>query len=300
MIYERIRYYHAPRVLLNILMGKPVETFDFRYSARKMWWLRTLIHKGYVKCIYPLSSHPGHGEAIDLTEKMWANNGPLDPLWKKALLWHNFKKVCRKDAIPDSTAIEKLKYLIALIAYPILHIGRKPKHKTHYKNAFSVDNSYHLKKARKIGLDDAVIVRPCRPRCSVKTALRAIALVPSAVFQPVWMLHAKLVWVMACVKWEYLFSKLQFRNYIYCNKEGITQVADNIILRRKGVIVWDYLTFLGGSYLYATDKEDFINHRNINWCYLNPTYRLMWNHLAIEYNKLHHQYVDKYYAVGVL
>jgi len=69
IIFENLRWVHAPFVALHLLLGHEVQVFDFDYRYKRQRWLRPLINTGKVKRITSVASTREHGAAMDAAHR---------------------------------------------------------------------------------------------------------------------------------------------------------------------------------------------------------------------------------------
>lgn len=75
IIFENLRWVHAPFVAWHLLLKHEVRVFDFDYTYKRQRWLRPLINKGKVKRITSVASTREHGAAIDEAHGLYHSMG---------------------------------------------------------------------------------------------------------------------------------------------------------------------------------------------------------------------------------
>jgi polysaccharide biosynthesis PFTS motif protein len=131
----------------------------------------------------------------------------------------------------------------------------------------------------------------------------ALSLIRVLLFKPdsrICFLRAFLKSLVVYIKYSVLIESFSFKAYIYTNNESSSQIAINIFLRKKNISSWCYLMFLVGGYPRSASEQDFIEHRNVLWSFINPDYMIGMNDNVISYFRLHHQGVRNYHTVGSL
>jgi len=99
------------------------------------------------------------------------------------------------------------------------------------------------------------------------------------------------------ISWSLITTKTLFKNYIYFNKEGAAQIAANIFLKEKYVVVHAYSQFVGGSYQVCGNNSDSDN-RNLVYSFLNPNYYYLNNQAMVDSMKLHCQDTVQHKNIG--
>jgi hypothetical protein len=99
------------------------------------------------------------------------------------------------------------------------------------------------------------------------------------------------------ISWSVITTKTLFKNYVYFNKEGKAQIAANIFLKEKYIVVHAYSQFIGGSYQVCGNSSVFDN-RNVHWSFLNPDYFYLNNQAMVDSMALHCQKSVKHKAIG--
>lgn len=99
------------------------------------------------------------------------------------------------------------------------------------------------------------------------------------------------------LRWGVVSEKFQFNNYIYTNKENISQIANNILFRKQNTKSWQYMQFVGGQYQVDNESTPF-DERNVYWSYLNSDYFLLNNQAMVSSMRKHHQQVRNYKIIG--
>ncbi len=99
------------------------------------------------------------------------------------------------------------------------------------------------------------------------------------------------------ISWSVITAKTLFKNYIYFNKEGETQIAVNIFLKEKYIAVHAYSQFIGGPYQVWSDNSVF-DKRNVHWSFLNPDYYYLNNQAMINSMRLQHHSAVEYKDIG--
>lgn len=131
----------------------------------------------------------------------------------------------------------------------------------------------------------------------------ALSLIRVLLFKPdsrICFLRAFLKSLVVYIKYSVLIESFSFKAYIYTNNESASQIAINILLRKKNISSWCYLMFLVGGYPRSASERDFIDHRNVLWSFINPDHMIGMNNDVISYFRLHHQGVRNYHTVGSL
>ena len=99
------------------------------------------------------------------------------------------------------------------------------------------------------------------------------------------------------ISWSVITTKTLFKHYIYFNKEGAAQIAANIFLKEKNIVVHVYSQFVGGSYQVCGNNSAFDN-RKVNWSFLNPDYHYLNNQAMINSMRLLHHSAVEYKDIG--
>jgi len=97
--------------------------------------------------------------------------------------------------------------------------------------------------------------------------------------------------------WGSILSEINFKNYIYFNKESKSQISLNILLKSQKIKSHCYCQFIGGPYQLTSEKSPF-DKRNIYWAYLNPDFFYV-NNKAMKDSFSHHSHMNvKYKVIG--
>jgi len=99
------------------------------------------------------------------------------------------------------------------------------------------------------------------------------------------------------ISWAIISNDNIFKNYIYFNKEGSSQISTNILLKSRGIKTHAYSQFIGGMYQVCGQSSIF-DKRNILWSFLNPNYYYLNNQAMIDSMALHHQERVSYRNIG--
>lgn len=111
-------------------------------------------------------------------------------------------------------------------------------------------------------------------------------------------IYESLVYLLTTrISWLANASNIPFSNYIYFNKEGENQIAANIILKGKSIMVHAYSQFVGGAY-QVCGRDSYLDKRNIHWSFLNPNYYYLNNHAMMDSMLLHHHSGVEYKVIG--
>ncbi|MCE5325932.1 MAG: hypothetical protein LLG01_05910 [Planctomycetaceae bacterium] len=98
-----------------------------------------------------------------------------------------------------------------------------------------------------------------------------------------------------------LAQRLHADHYVYTNQEHPKQLAANILLRQGGTRTWNYTLAIGGTFIYATDRDkSLFARRHHLWAYLNSDHYIAATADAVRYNRLHAQDVGAYHDVGCI
>jgi len=99
------------------------------------------------------------------------------------------------------------------------------------------------------------------------------------------------------LSWSIVIAQTSFKNYIYFNKEGVSQISTNIFLKEKNIVVHAYSQFIGGGYQVCGNNSVF-DCRNILWSFLNPDYYYLNNQAMVNSMKLHYQDTVQHINIG--
>jgi hypothetical protein len=99
------------------------------------------------------------------------------------------------------------------------------------------------------------------------------------------------------ISWSVITTKTLFKNYIYFNKEDVTQIAANIFLKEKYIVAHAYSQFIGGPYQLCGSNSVWDN-RNVHWSFLNPDYFYLNNQEMVNSMKLHYQDTVQHINIG--
>lgn len=99
------------------------------------------------------------------------------------------------------------------------------------------------------------------------------------------------------IHWGQVLSNVHFKHYVYCNKEGVNQIAANIFFRRLGIVSWNYSQFVGGPYQIDASCSPF-DSRNVLWSFLNSDNFMLNCDAMTRSMKKQHQSVRSYKVIG--
>jgi len=116
-------------------------------------------------------------------------------------------------------------------------------------------------------------------------------------WQPSYIIDGACCLLIQRIQWGVLASKIQFDNYIFSNKEEISQIAISIFLRKQKTTTWHYMQFIGGPYQVEGEFTPF-DDRNILWSYLNSDNFLLQHKAMYLSMSKHYQKVRNYIIIG--
>jgi len=103
--------------------------------------------------------------------------------------------------------------------------------------------------------------------------------------------------IMEYIKWSTVLSHVYFDNYVYSNKEGMTQIAANVFFRKHGIRSHCYSMFIGGAYQMEGNETNF-DARNVHWSFLNCDVYALNNNAMAESMRKQYQSVRHYTVIG--
>ncbi len=99
------------------------------------------------------------------------------------------------------------------------------------------------------------------------------------------------------ISWSVIVAQTPFKNYIYFNKEGSSQISTNIFLKQQQIRTHAYSQFIGGPYIVC-GSDSIFDKRDILWSFLNPDYFYLNSQAMVESMLLHFQDTVRHKVIG--
>ena len=141
------------------------------------------------------------------------------------------------------------------------------------------------------------------PRRRVTRGLaRILSTVAARPGAPAWLAECALLAVHMHIAIARLGEELRFVNYVYTNQDGLDQRWQNVMLRRLGVRVWNYVLSIGAGHLNAGTGDlheirDPLGRHRLH-AYQNPDDFVLPCHQLVAYHQQHTQRVRQYHDIG--
>jgi len=99
------------------------------------------------------------------------------------------------------------------------------------------------------------------------------------------------------LSWSIVIAQTSFKNYIYFNKEGVSQISTNIFLKQQQIKTHTYSQFIGGPYI-VSGNDSIFDKRNVHWSFINPDYYYLNSQAMADSMALHCQKLVKHKVIG--
>jgi hypothetical protein len=156
--------------------------------------------------------------------------------------------------------------------------------------------------ARRRLLGTRALLRTPPRRRGTRGLTRIVSTVAARPAAPAWLAECALLAVQMHLAIARLGEELRFANYVYTNQDGLDQRWQNVMLRRLGARVWNYVLSIGAGHLNAGTGDlheirDPFGRHHLH-AYQNPDEFVLPCHQLAEYHRRHRQRVRRYHDIG--